>query len=123
MPASPNIVTQHIKDVTVVTINEAALLDALAISRLGEGLFELVDKKALGKIALDLSSVKCMASAALGVLLSLRQKAAAINGTVVICGIRPELYKIFKITNLDRLFDFFETEEQALNSFGVSTTG
>jgi len=123
MSANPSIVMRQIKDVAVVTIQEAALLNTTTIDRLGESLFELVDKKALKRISLDFSRVKFLASSALGMLLNLRKKATAIDGTVVICGIHPELHKVFKITNLDKLFGFFDTEEEALHSFGVSTTG
>lgn len=123
MPGKVNLVTQQFKDVTVVTVNDTALLDAVTIEALGESLYALVDRKALKKIVLDFSSVKFLASAALGMLLTLRRKAGDIKGTVALCGIRPELFKIFKMTNLDKLFKFFDDEEQALNHFGVSTKG
>jgi len=55
----------------------------------------------------------------LGVLIRLRKRAEAIHGRVVICGLRPELHKVFKISKLDRLFDFYSNEEEALKSFDV----
>jgi hypothetical protein len=30
---------------------------------------------------------------------------------------KAELYKVFKITNLDKLFSFYDSEGQALRSF------
>ena len=123
MPGSTSLVIQQFRDVTVVTVNDTALLDAISIHRLGKSLNELVDNRARKKIVLDFSSVKFLASSALGMLLTLRKKANAIGGRVVICGIRPELHKVFKITNLDKIFEFFDGEEEALNTFGVTTTG
>ncbi len=123
MTGKANLVTQHFKDVTVVTVNDTALLDAAGINHLGQDLFGLVDRQARRKIVLDFASVKFLSSSALGMLLHLRNKATAIKGVVVLCGIRPELHKIFKITNLNKLFQFFDTEEEALNFFGIATTG
>ena len=123
MSGKANLITQQFKDVTVVTVNDTALLDAAGIHRLGQDLFELVDRKARRKIVLDFSSVKFLSSSALGILLDLRKKATAIKGVVILCGIRPELHKVFKITNLNKLFQFFDTEEAALNSFGIATGG
>jgi anti-sigma B factor antagonist len=59
----------------------------------------------------------------LGVLINLRKKTDAIKGRVVICSLRGEIKKAFKITRLDKLFDFYDNEEKALASFGISTTG
>jgi anti-anti-sigma factor len=55
----------------------------------------------------------------LGVLVTLNKKAQGIKGTLVICSMRPELRKIFAITNLDKLFKFFDKDGDALGHFGV----
>jgi anti-anti-sigma regulatory factor len=38
---------------------------------------------------------------------------------VVLCGLKPELKKIFSITSLDKIFKFFPNDVGALASFGV----
>ncbi|KKL57020.1 hypothetical protein LCGC14_2239560, partial [marine sediment metagenome] len=78
-----------------------------------------VDEQAQRKLLLDFSRVKFLSSAMLGVLISLQKRSAGIKGRVVICGLRPELHKVFKITRLDKLFDFYDNETEALGSFGV----
>ena len=90
---------------------------------LAEELYDLVDNRAIRKLVLDFSKVKFLSSSALGVLITLRKKADEIKGKVVMCSMKPEIRKIFKITNLEKLFDFYENEERALNYFGVSTMG
>lgn len=112
-----------IRDVTIVNFNETAILDTVQIQQLGEELYELVDAQARRKVVLDFSNVKFLSSSALGVLITMQKKAKEIKGRLLLCGLKPDLRKVFKITSLEKLFEFFETEEQALNAFGVTSAG
>lgn len=123
MPGTSQLLIHPIRDVTIVNFRDASILDALQVQQIGEELFDLVDTKNRRKLILDFSEVKFLSSSALGVLVTLRKKSDAIKGQVLLCGMRPELRKIFKITNLEKLFQFFENEERALNSLGLSTAG
>ena len=60
-----------------------------------------------------------MSSQALGVLLQLKKAMDPLKGQIVIAGIRPELHKVFKITNLHKMFMFKDTLEKALAEFDV----
>src|SRR5437667_379484 len=123
MPNPTRLLIHPIRDVTVVNFNESSILDALQVQQIGEELYDLVDTKARRKIILDFANVKFLSSSALGVLITLRKKSAEIKGQVLICSLRPELRKVFKITNLEKLFEFYDTEERALTTFGVTTMG
>ncbi len=111
-----------IKHVTVANFQDSSLLDMASIQRIGDVLFPLIDRQNRREMILDFGPVEFMSSAALGVLLTLRQKMEKVNGRLVICGLRPELRKVFKLAAIDKLFEFYDTEEAALNSFGVHTT-
>jgi len=123
MAAAARLLIHQMRDVTVVNLNDSSILDALQVEQIGEELFELVEARACRKLVLDFSKVKFLSSSALGILIRLRKEAQAIKGKIVFCGLRRDLRQIFKITNLDKLFEFYDTEEQALNSLGVSTAG
>ena len=114
-----DIVVQKYKDVTVVDFQNTSVLDSANIEALGRSLLDLVQKQDLRKIILDFSNVRFMSSQALGVLLQLKKATDAVKGRVVISGIRPELHKVFKITNLNKLFSFHEQLDAALAEFGV----
>ena len=116
------LVVQNIGGVVVANFTDASILDAQAIEAIGLQLYELIDEQAQRKILLDFSRVRFLSSSLLGVLISLRKKAEAIKGQVAICGLRKDLKKPFKITHLDKLFKFYDEEEEALNSYGVYTT-
>ena len=118
--AGARLLINMMRDVTVVTFNETSILDTLQVQQIGEELFQLVDAKSRSKLVLDFSNVRMLSSSALGTLITLRKKAQDIKGRIVLCGLRPEIRKVFKITSLEKLFEFQDTEEKALGVFGVT---
>ncbi len=123
MPAPARLLIHPIRDVTIVNFNDASILDAVQVEQIGEQLYELVDRKGRKKLVLDFSNVKLLSSSALGVLITLRKKADQIRGQVVLCGVRKDLRKVFKITRLNKMFTFCDDEEKALATFGITTAG
>jgi anti-anti-sigma factor len=55
-------------------------------------------------------------TAGLSILLALRQKADPSGKKMAIIGANPTVYKIFKITALDHVLHFFETEDDAIQA-------
>ena len=123
MPGPAQLVIHSLRDVTVVNFEDTAILDTLQVEQIGEALYELVDGKACRKIILDFTKVQLLSSSALGILITLLKKSSEIKGRVVLCSLRPELRKIFKISRLDKMFEFADNEEEALETFGVTTAG
>jgi len=116
------LVVQNLGDVVVVNLSGPTILDGSTVDALGEELFKLVDEQARRKILLDFTRVKFLSSAILGVLIRLQKRVASIKGRMALLGLRPDLHKVFKISKLDRLFEFFDNEQDALNSFDVYTS-
>jgi len=110
-PSSVNI--EQVEGVTVVGFRDASILDVLTIQRIGTALFEVVEG-GHKSVVLDLKHVRFLSSQALGVLLTLRKKADKAGCDVALAGIRPELARVFKITNLDALFKFYPDREAAV---------
>jgi len=123
MAGSGKLLIHPLRDVTVVNFVDASILDAQQVQQLGQELFDLVDKQARRKIVLDFEKVRFLSSSALGVLITLRKKTDAIKAKIVFCNLRDELRKVFKITNLEKMFEFYKREEKALSVFGVTTAG
>jgi anti-sigma B factor antagonist len=115
-----DLLISEIRGVCVVTFRTASILDAATVGTIAKQLYQLVDQEARRKLVLDFSEVRFLTSQMLGVLISLHKKSQAIDGKVVLCGIRTELGKVFKITRLDKMLSFAENEEAALETFGVS---
>lgn len=123
MSSTARLLVQSIKDVTVVQFQESAILDALMIQGISEELNHLVEAQHKQKLLLDFVRVKFLSSSALGILVTLKKKMDAIKGELVICGMNKELRKVFKITNLDKLFKFADDEPGALELLGTTTAG
>lgn len=94
--------------ITTVGFRDASILDVLTIQKIGKELYDVVETNGKKKVILDFGDVRFLSSQALGVLLTLRRKADKAGAKIVLARIRPELARVFKITNLDKLFDFHD---------------
>ncbi len=123
MEAQSGLLIHTIRDVTVVNFEDSSILDTAQIQKIGEELYRLVEVKYCKRMVLDFTKVQFLSSSALSVLLNLRNKSEAIKGSLVICGMRKDLMKVFEITKLNRLFKFCANEDEALHTFGITSAG
>jgi len=110
-------VTQQ-DDVVVVEFVDRKILDAASIQQLGGELFSVVDSRPEIRLVLDFSKVEFMSSAALGKLVLLEKEVRKKGGKIRLCQIRPEIYEVFQITNLHRVFGIHSTQQEAIASLG-----
>lgn len=107
----------EVGDVTVVRFVDRKILDEANIQELGRELFQLVEEEHRERLLLNFSSVEFLSSAALGKLITLDKRVKAHGGALKLSNIRPEIYEVFAITRLDKLFDIKEDEADALAAF------
>ena len=107
----------EVGDVTVVRFRDQKILDDLNIQELGRELSRLVEVENRRRLLLNFSAVEFLSSAALGKLITLDKKVKGAGGTLKLCNIQPEIYEVFAITKLNRLFDIKEDEADALVAF------
>jgi anti-sigma B factor antagonist len=108
---------EEVGDVTVVSFVDKKILDEQNIQIIGEQLFDLVDNQGKKKILLNFGNVEFLSSAALGKLITLNKKAQTSGGKLVMCNIVKEIYEVFAITKLDKLFKIYKDEQAALQAF------
>jgi anti-sigma B factor antagonist len=114
-----DLVIQQYKHVTVVSFQNVSVMDAANIEALGRSLLDLVQQQDHRDLVLDFSAVRFMSSQALGVLLQLKKAIDAVHGHLILVALRPDLHKVFKITNLHKLFVFKDETDKALAELGV----
>ncbi|MEN6495216.1 MAG: STAS domain-containing protein [Thermoguttaceae bacterium] len=107
----------QVGDVTVVHFRDQKIIEDLGIQELGQELFSLVEVENRKKLVLNFSSVDFLSSAALGKLITLEKKLKNRDGVLKLCCIRPEIYEVFAITRLNRLFDIKQEEADAIAAF------
>ena len=117
MAAHRRLEVSEMGDVTVVRFVDRKILDEASIQELGNELFQLVEQEQRGKLVLNFSKVDFLSSAALGKLITLNKKVKSRSGKLKLCNIRPEIYEVFAITKLNKLFDIKDDEAEALAAF------
>ena len=107
----------QVGDVTVVRFVDRKILDEANIQELGQELFQLIEEEKRSSLLLNFSSVEFLSSAALGKLITIDKRVKAPGGKLQLRNIRPEIYEVFAITKLNKLFDIKDDEADALASF------
>ena len=103
-------------NVGVVAFTSASISDVDAIADSSRKIREFIDENWPGRLIFDFEAVKFFSSELLGLLLDIRAKLEAHNGEVVISAINPQLHRVFKITNLDKVFRFFPDRKSAFKT-------
>ncbi len=117
MAAGRRINVDEVGDVTIASFVDKKILDENNIQQIGSQLFALVEEDGRKRIILDFSNVEYLSSAALGKLITMEKKVKAASGKLRLCAIRPDIYEVFAITKLNKLFDIKDTQEDALQGF------
>ena len=106
----------EVDGVTIAKFIDKKILDETNIQIIGNQLFGLVDEDGRDKIILDFSNVEYLSSAALGKLITMDKKVKSAKGKLRLCSIRPDIYEVFAITKLNKLFAIDDNQEKALAS-------
>jgi anti-sigma B factor antagonist len=115
MPSPQRLEVNESGSITVVRFKDQKIIDPVAIQELGQELFDLVEREDRRKIILNFGNVEFLSSAALGKLITFEKKVKRIGGAeLILTNISPEIYQVFSITNLDKLFKIKDTEADAL---------
>lgn len=68
-------------------------------------------------LVIDLEEVRFVDSSGLGSLVSGFKNASARNGNLKLSGLQPQVKSMFELTRLHRVFEIFNTVDEALASF------
>jgi len=109
--------TSEVGDVTVVRFVDRKILDEANIQEMGQELTQLIEEEKKTNLLLNFTNVEFLSSAALGKLITLDKKVKAHGGKLKFSNIKPEIYEVFAITKLNKLFDIKDDEADALAAF------
>lgn len=105
------------RGVSIVEFADRRILDELCINEICDELIGLVTDVTGVRLLLSFRNVEHLSSAALGVLIRLYKQIAEEQGQLKLADISPQIFEVFKITRLNRLFDIYDNTEHALRSF------
>ena len=66
---------------------------------------------------IDLSRVGFISSLVIALIVFFSKEAKKNDGEIKLCGLSSEGFSIFQLTQLDKIFELYETEYDALESF------
>jgi anti-sigma B factor antagonist len=79
-------------------------------------LLKLIDE-GKNKVIISLEKAEYVDSSFLGILVAGLKRATMKDGDLKIFGLQPVVKSMFELTRLYRIFDIFDTREEAINSF------
>ncbi|MEM0913044.1 MAG: STAS domain-containing protein [Planctomycetota bacterium] len=103
--------------ITRVGFVDRNILEEAFIQRIGDEISALVDEHANPRLLLNFENVEHLSSAALGTLITINQKVRQKGGQLRLCNIDKQIYEVFVITKLNKLFQIHDTVDQATSSF------
>lgn len=104
-------------DVTQVEFTSRKILDEANIAEIGDQLSTIVDREEKPKIIISFAGVDHLSSAALGTMITINNKVKGKYGQLRLCEINPQIYEVFLITKLNKLFKIYATVKEAQDSF------
>ena len=111
--AKPLLTYEIVDGITVGTVTGTSMLDQTTVSDFGHQAVAYVSDKPGLRLLLNFKNVAYMTSQGLTELLRIADALKKTAGTVRVCNVAPEIYRVFKITNLDGMFSVYEREEVA----------
>lgn len=110
-------VSEQADGVMVARMRDRKIIDDMQVEEIGRELFRLIEQLGVDRLLVSFGGVDYMCSSFIGKLITLDKKVKAHGRTLKLSNIRPEIYEVFAITKLNRLFDVQDSEAEALAAF------
>ena len=101
----------------IAKFKDKKILDETALDELRVELLRLINDRQGLDLLLHFGTVEFMSSAVLGLLGQIHRKMGTLKGKLKMCNIHPQIYEVFKLTNLNKLFAIHKDEAEALSKF------
>ena len=103
--------------ITRIGFRDRNILEEAAIQQIGDEITKMIDAEGDPKLLLNFENVEHLSSAALGTLITINNKIKQKGGQLRLSNINPQIFEVFKITKLNKLFQIHDDTEKALASF------
>ena len=110
-----------IDDIWIVSFKQASISGIGGVEKIAKTLRELVQDHDGCRMVVDFSNVCFFSSQMLGLLVDIWRRMKERGGTLLVSGINPQMTRVFRITHLDKLFEFYENTDTAVASLRSST--
>jgi anti-sigma B factor antagonist len=104
------------EEITIISLQGIKSLDALVAFRIKAEIKAMIYEKGI-KLIVDFKGVEFIDSAGFGVLLSVLKTVKNQMGQMKLSGINPEMGKLFKYLNLNKVFELYPDRQKCIDSF------
>ena len=103
--------------VALIEFVDRNILDEANIQAINEEITAEIQKSDTPRILISFANVDHLSSAALGALITINNKIKEKDGELHLANIDPQIYEVFVITRLNKLFNIHDTTEVAREAF------
>lgn len=104
-------------DVVRVGFLDRNILEEAMIQQIGDEISQIIDQSPVPKVLISFDQVEHLSSAALGMLITINNRVRQKGGQLRLSNIDAQIYEVFMITKLNKLFQIHDQSDQALKSF------
>jgi len=105
------------QDGTAIATLNAESVSIAELESIAGVLREYIANRRPSRLIIDLNRVCFLSSMMLGLLVDTWRRLREYGGRMRICGLQPHLMRVFRVTHLDRIFEFSPDYAQALEWF------
>ena len=109
------LVATTVGDILVVGLAESGALEADNVAAFREAMANLLQDRP--RVLVDMSNITFLDSSGLGALVAIWRSLSSREGEIKLCGLGPPVRTVFEITRMHRVFEIYDTEEEALASY------
>ena len=103
--------------ITRIEFLDRNILEEASIQQIGDEIAQIIEKSANPKVLISFENVEHLSSAALGTLITVNNKVRQKGGQLRLSNIDPQIYEVFVITKLNKLFQIYDDADKAAASF------
>jgi anti-sigma B factor antagonist len=103
--------------ITLIEFVDRNILDEANIQAINEEITAVIENTDVPKLLISFSNVDHLSSAALGALITINNKIREKQGQLHLANIDPQIYEVFVITRLNKLFNIHDTTDEAQGAF------
>ena len=107
---------ENSEQVILIGFLDRNILEETAIQKIGDQVSDLLDSTPNPKLLIDFVNVEHLSSAALGMLITINNRVRAKGGQLRLASIDPQIYEVFAITKLNKLFNICDSAKEAMSS-------
>lgn len=117
MTRESRLAVTHDDDIIRIRFLDRNILEEASIQQIGDEISALIEHSPNPRVLINFEGVEHLSSAALGTLITINNRIRQKAGQLRLCNIDPNIYEVFVITKLNKLFQIHDDVESARASF------